>query len=754
MMSKMNKFGNREVLIIIILFLALSQNMAAKGKKKDILFLVPYHSKTQIWQSFTESAKKEFKDSTRYSLHFYYVVTNMNNYFHLNEYARDERQLILNALEEIKEKGINPDMLIIHGDYLSHSAARLDEPILRNTPTICTGVVDPNYGDLLAKRPNVVVMESRPAVKENLDFICALGYPSYVVTVMDSTYVDDCIRRSFLAQVGNDTLHYRPNLFLEQLDRISSPHKRDKRITLFPISIMNPHKNDRHPGTPGGFDLNWIFYTQQQSTSFLHIKNDVYSNVAMNYNIGPYFAMTPEYFNLPLLNPMNSCMGGYFTPFPSMWEQTHPIVDKILSGTAPKNIPWVVLKKEYWLDWRICKRVHNYASEFPEGVNFVNLPLSKKSKTLYWIIRLSVPFIVILFVIYAIILPAVVFVKQKRMHKGLLNKAKEAKRYEQQVVSILSELDSYLWQLYKDGTIEFSDTFYMDFNIPVKAVPLDTVLESTHEPGRSSLKAMLMKDNFDGGADLEVLLDLPGTDSVTAVRIHMICLPAEENGVALKAGFFYFDEKTHYRNEELHKVYSRSEEISEKENFLASVSPELMEPIKNIIGYSRLLAHKFNVLSDQEKVNFGESLMRNNTQLLGLLNEVFDSTKGKSDDDPRSLAPNLVSELLDEVLMNFSISPSVSVQLIPGPSGSRIVVNRYVFIQVVNILISNALNSCKGDIYVGWLEDEGNVVIFIDNADPEIANCRRMVESMGCSVSVGKSGPSGIIRLEMLFKRS
>lgn len=43
-MSKMNKFGNRVVLIIIILFLALSQNMAAKGKKKDILFLVPYHS--------------------------------------------------------------------------------------------------------------------------------------------------------------------------------------------------------------------------------------------------------------------------------------------------------------------------------------------------------------------------------------------------------------------------------------------------------------------------------------------------------------------------------------------------------------------------------------------------------------------------------------------------------------------------------------------------------------------------------------
>lgn len=753
-MSKMNKFGNREVLIIIILFLALSQNMAAKGKKKDILFQVPYHSKTQIWQSFTESAKKEFKDSTRYSLHFYYVVTNMNNYFHLNEYARDERQLILNALEEIKEKGINPDMLIIHGDHLSHSAARLDEPILRNTPTICTGVVDPNYCNLLAKRPNVVVMESRPAVKENLDFIWALGCPSYVVTVMDSTYVDDCIRRSFLAQVGDDTIHYRPNLYLEQLDRISSPRKRDSKITLFPISTMNPHKNDRHPGKPGGFKLDWIFYTQQQSTSFLHIKNDVYSDIAMQYNIGPYFAMTPEYFNLTLLNPMNSCMGGYFTPFPSMWKQTHHIVDKIFSGVSPKNIPWEVLEREYWLDWRICKRIHDYASDFPDGVHFVNLPLSKRSRMHYWLLRLAFPSLVILLVIYAAIVPVFVFMRQKRMHRGLLNKAKEAHRYEQQVVSILSELNSYLWHLHKDGTVEFSDTFYRDYNIDAKVVPLDTILERAHEPGRSSFKEMLMKESFDGGADLEVMLDLPGTDSATAVRVHSICLPAEGNDIVIKAGFFYFDEKTHYRNEELHKVYSRSEEISEKENFLAAVSPELMEPIKNVIGCSWLLAHKFNVLTDQEKVNCGESLMRNNTQLLGLLNEVFDSTKGKSDDDPRSLAPNLVSELLDEVLMNLSISPSVSVQLIPGPSGSRIVVNRYVFIQVVNILISNGLNCCKGDIYVGWLEDEGNVVIFIDNADPEIANCRRMVESMGCSVSVGKSGPSGIIRLEMLFKRS
>ncbi|MGN1210501.1 MAG: hypothetical protein ACI4TM_02360, partial [Candidatus Cryptobacteroides sp.] len=632
--------------LILELLVVLSLSSCHKAvQKKEIAVLVPYSSMTQIWHSFEEAAKEEFSDTLRYNLHFYQTADYVTEVFAARSYAHDSRPNVERTLKRIKREGINPDLIITYGDYLAHAAASLEDSLLTETPVLCAGVVHPRWKELLAARPNFVVMEAKPQVKENLDFIKAMGFPHYVVTVMDSTYIDDHIRYHILEQIGNDP-DYRPNLYLEDVDRIQSPNKRDSRITLLPVSIMYPEKNDRHPDIQGAFDLNWIFYTQQQGTSFLNIKEDAYSNSAMNYNIGPYFTMTPEYFNLPLINAMNTCLGGYFTPFPSMWKQLHPIVDKLLSGTPPRMIPWGVLEKDFWLDWRLVKSINPYASDFPKGVKFVNLPWRQRSRVMYWSLPVLISILVVLFIIYAVIVPSVMSVRQKRQRRLLLEKAKEAARSEKQVEYILSELDSYMWQMLPDGTVKFSPSFYRDFGLPDDYVlDNESILKYIHEPGRSQLNELALSADFDGEVDMEVMVDIPGSAAARAILVHTISLTrmrAQANpDIPLKAGFFYFNDEAHNRNEELRQAYRRSEEVAEKESFLASMSTKFKEPLDRIVRSSRILARKFNELDDEQKEEYGQQVMDANDRLIGLLDEVMGDTRQTAGDDSGMSRKNL-----------------------------------------------------------------------------------------------------------------
>lgn len=252
---------SRYIFIFVFLLLGLCAN-AKKPVKKEIVFLTPYEAKTQIIQQYIESAQNEFADTSRYRLHFYAVYEYVGNYFTKNEYARDLSHLLERIMGFVRKDGYKPDLFIINQDFLSQAVAKSDDPLLKSTPILCIDLMHPEWNGLLKNSPNITVIENEPAVKENIDFITDLGFSNYIVTVMDSTYIDDHLREHILSQLGSDTLRYRPNLHLEQVDRIQSPHKRDKRTTLFPISIMNPEKNNRHPDVPGGFDLEWIFYTR------------------------------------------------------------------------------------------------------------------------------------------------------------------------------------------------------------------------------------------------------------------------------------------------------------------------------------------------------------------------------------------------------------------------------------------------------------------------------------------------------------
>lgn len=729
----------------------------SKVEKKEIAIIAPYERSTQIWQDFVDSAKKEFADTARYDLHFYYVYTYVGHYWEKKEYERDLSAQLARTLNLLKKEIGTPDLIIIEGDVLSHSAARLDEPLLEDTPIICTDVICPEWKDLLPLMSNVVVMEAKPEVKKNLDFIQELGFSNYVVTVMDSTYVDDKIRDCILAQIGDDPEHYRPNLHLEQEDRIHNKTLRDSRVTLFPISTMWPEKNDRHPDTPGSFKYEWIFNTQQQETSFLHIKHDEYSTIAMSYNIGPFFTMTPEYFNMNLISALNYCIGGYFTPFPSMWEQIHPIADKILNGTEPKMIPWGTLKKDYWLDWRLVKQIHPYANQFPKGVKFVNLPWDERSKTLNTCLSVLLTLLIVFVIIYAIIIPSRLARKQKKQRALVLKKAQEADKAKTQVEFILSQTDSYVWRMLPDLSLKFSPSFYTDFGIPEgSSLDCEKILQFILEPGRSEFRKLLYQKDFEGESDMEVLLQSPSWEKARPILLHTISLSSvtdeKHKDYHLKAGLFYFNDESYQKNEELRKAYRRSEEIKEKEKFLASMDDKFLKPVDNIIFFSKLLSEHFGELNTEQKSDCEEKVMSNNDALMELLDKVMGDTQQQRSSQIKLENLNL-AELMEEIYISHSVSPNKKVRLEfhPGPDNCEILANRAVLSQIMNSLITEAFNNCKGKISIGWEENaELATVIYIDNAFNDIANCSQMIEPMGGKIEV-YDYPGSDTRVELVF---
>lgn len=727
----------RKLLLILPLLGCLASCRKAV-EKKDIVIMASYENGTQMWQNYAAIARKEFSDTSKYNVRVYYVYEHTFS----KEYERDYSRELARVLNYVKREVAHPDIIILQGDYLSHAAARLDDPLIKNTPLLCTGVVDPGWNNLLPSMPNVVVMESRPEVRKNLDFIQELGFSNYVVTVMDSTYVDDRIRERILEEIGNDTEHYRPNLHLEQEDRIYDKDARDRRITLFPVSIMWPEKNDRHPGDPGAFELDWIFNTNQQETAFLHIKEDMYSNVAMSYNIGAYLTMTPEHFNLPLINGLSYCLGGYFTTWQSMWKQLHPIVDKLLDGTDPKQIPWGTLKKDYWLDWRLAKSIRPYASDFPDYVNFVNLPWQERSRALNIFVFLLILLLILAFIVFAVIVPSILSARQKRQMKLLYEKATEAEHTKSQVEYIISQLNAYIWRMLPDRKLLFSPSFYKDFNIPAdKAIEYENILEYMEEPGRSQLRDLLAQDFFPE-TELEIVMNIPGHKEPSALLLHLMCLSdagaGKESEYHLKAGFFYFNDEAYKRNEEMRQAYRRNEEISKKEQFLVSMNEEFLKPVDKILFFAGMLANNFNEMSDTQKSDCEQELMKANGRLTSLLSRVMGDTE-LNNIEKIELSYLNVSKLLEEIYMSHSVVKDPGSQLIfsPGPADCEIWANRPLLLQIMDSLISDAFAMDQGDITIGWRENKKiGVVIFILNSGADISKCDRMIESVGANVEV------------------
>ena len=347
-------------------------------------------------------------------------------------------------------------------------------------------------------------------------------------------------------------------------------------------------------------------------------------------------------------------------------------------------------------------------------------------------------------------------IRQKKQRKQLFEKAMEAEQSNIQVEYILSELNSYTWRMFKDRIVRFSPSFYKDFGLPEEDISIDKILEYVLEPKRDTFRQMMLRDGFEGEKDIELLLRMPSDGQVRAVSVHIISVAGTEDKDGVKAGFFYFNDEAYKRNEELKQAYRRSEEVAEKESFLASMNDEFRKPVNEIVFYSSLLADHFNDLSDERKTDCEDKVKRANDSLLTLLDSVMGDTLQTRDFEKIIISNVRVGEIMEEIYINSSVHSGGESRIVccPGRETCEIESNRPVIYQVMNSLISDALKKSNGRITIGWTENSaGETIIFIDNANSDTNQYAKMIASVGGRIDMNYF-PGMPARVEIRFTHS
>ncbi len=731
--------------------------------KKRILVLYQIESNTVQETMFKDEVKKVFGDTSRYELTMResdlrpFQRAPLREYFH-NAVPSVNRQL--NAFDG------QPDLVIVHSEDLAHSAAMCDHPKLTRCPVVCMGVVNPSYNDsLVMRRDNFVVFQQTVDLRENIDFIQKINPQPWLVIPLDSTYIDDYLRQEIIDQLGSDTVHYATNLHYETVARYVSPPGRDySRISLIPISLEYPLENQ--PIADSIKTLRGVLHVKSAFCNYLRIKDDCYSDQALQFNLGLFFSMTPNQFNKPINSALNACVGGYFTPWFEQFRQMKPTIDLLLSGANPKSVGHHSFVEDYWIDWRLGKQFLPFAEDFPRGTRFVNMPWYESSRAAKKLKDFWIPWTVALFVFLLIAIPLCITIYKIRQQQKLVEQGNRSNEEEMRIESLMLALNVVSWELSADKLITFPEKARPVLGLKQNSIPLDNILQLLSESDRQALLKAIDEVPESGLSQLEVLVSLADGQQHSVVIFinhnhdnsqHFIC-----NGLAFN------NDKEHELKQEREQALKRSEEANVKEAFLASMSHEIRTPLNAIVGFSDILVSQHSLLTKDERQQYGKYVKDSNEQLLRLLDDILHYSSDNKRDHHLKLSTKDVESMIDEIYNIHTVIVPQHLQLIylRGPK-AKMLVNRVSLLQIMSNIINNAIKfTDKGSITIGWnLESDVDgkwVVLFVEDtgigiAPDKIANiftkyyktsstssgagiglslCKHLVEKMGGTISV------------------
>lgn len=682
------------------------------------------------------------------------------------------------VLDNIQRSGYRPDMVILCGDKAAHGVASCHGPMVENVPVVFIGVQYPEYRDLLASRPNFTGFKSYPDIGRNLDLIREYRQFTWVTTSLDSGYMDDYLREQAVWQLS-DTARYNANVNLSSPYTFVKNELRDSlRMTLIPLSAEDDSRNWTDHEHNTGFNYSFMLQSGRRNTTYLRMKDDVWSDAALFQGLGPYFTMTPQRFNLKMEGVMNKCVGGYFAPYPVMMKDLHSVVDDIfIRGKMPSEIPWGLHRNDYWLSWDYFHRFHRYANEFPKEFHFVNLPWSDRSASCRFLYRYGYQLAILLAVMTLVF--AVIRQRRKRLLAGelLQRQGAEAQEISQRIEYLVTANNGLIFHVENNGHLVLSDQAYRRFNLSP-----DITVYDLYGLINSDNKGEFIRQMEDSSApmnEMVVSLCLSGSPDVHHVRV-LFSHPARKDSVNKTIGMIIIIDEMMRRQEEIDAAYRKEEESVLKSSFLASMGHEIRTPLNAIVGFSKLLVEMNGSLEEEEKAQYNEIITANTIQLLSLIDNVISTSEEQSKDFKLDLSEKDVDTLMEELYMTHSVIVPQRLRFIysKGDSRDRVRVNRSSLLQVVSNLMNNAVKfTDSGSITLGWTEDHDHVIIFVEDTGCGISEdmlpkvfekyvkagtsegaglglplCRRLVTLMGGEIKV-KSEPGKGSRFEVVLPR-
>jgi len=668
------------------------------SQRHTIVVLTQFATGTPAYVTLDKSLRQEF-DSTRYRLILQNACDPSSEYVYKGEYFHDVGSVMEARLDALD---CTPDLIMLQGAMLAYSGALSRHPLLQSVPVLCFNVANPQWEGILHKK-NFVVMESRPAIRENINFIRNLHLSSWMVTCLDHTYLDDYLHKEIDRQIGYDSVRYHVEYHPRMSQMISPEHRDSTCSTLIPISLVHPENELSDSTAATWYDSNGFMQLQENGMTFLRIKDDSYGNLALEYNLGLFLTLCPDVFNLPVTRALNGCLGGYLTPWTEMMLEIHPIADQLLEGIKPSHIPWQKHHCDYWLDWRLASLIHPYAEDFPCYVHFVNLPWERTSRLHMFLYSYGLPLLLLLILGAIILIPALLAIKTYRQHILIVRQGENARITEHQIEDALAAAHAYHFFITPDGMLHLSDSVCRTLGIRPRPMLLDVVLRFVHQPMRDELRRFVVQsDEESRQMDVVAHSFRDGVDHAFLVQLTKI---DDEHTGRLVTGIVMLNDEAFRVEEERKEAYRCSEEVTAKESFLAAMGHEIRTPLNAIVGFAQVLIDHHDDLSDEERSVYGQYIIESNDDLLHLLENVMNYSRSGGDSMHLELSRHNVTKLMEEVYITHSvIIPShLSFNYHRGPEGLEVNVNRTSLHQVVSNLMNNAIKFTeKGGITIGW----------------------------------------------------
>ena len=685
------------LLAATILTLGACHRPSADRETKNILIIQDMDFREQASAIIHKAFEKEFGGHSRYNITYARGGRAPFDRVNIKVPFLSQSTRILESLVQIQQK---PDLIILLGDIMAHSGASCDHPWMREVPVLCLDVIYPEWEGRLAAHKNFVVMQAKPEPKKNIDFIRDMGGPSWIVTVLDSTYTDDKLRQSILEQMGNDKEHYITNLNYETYKWAISYQFRDQRSTIIPLNLEYTEFNGIDTIHNARFQLPGMLRIVNNHLTFLRLKDDVFIDRALGYNIGAYYSQTPKYFNVEYLSSLNSCIGGYMTPWPEVAKQAHPLIDRLLDGENPADIPWQTLQKDYWMDWRISKSIHPYAEDFPSYVKFVNLPWEKQSRLHDWIYNHWLLLLIVLLTLFIVITPFAMYFRSRRIHRALLAESLKADKNRYYIEKIMAASNSYIWEMTPQKEFNIGSELAKMVGTEKLHIPLENMLSYITE-GREEFRQAFNETEC-GSTSVDFVADMPNIG--THAYITYINRTRNQDGTLHCNGFTVLNDEAHEATELRRKAFLLSEEAYTKESFLAAMSHEIRNPLNAIIGFADILSTQHNMLTEEERTAYGDYLNESMTQLLELLDTIMSDTNVKGQDLTLKLSRYNMIEIMDFIFHTHKVivPGNLKFNYKRGPQ-TTILANRTAILQIVSNLMNNAIKFTRqGSITLGW----------------------------------------------------
>jgi signal transduction histidine kinase len=193
-----------------------------------------------------------------------------------------------------------------------------------------------------------------------------------------------------------------------------------------------------------------------------------------------------------------------------------------------------------------------------------------------------------------------------------------------------------------------------------------------------------------------------------------------------------------------YKVAQRTEALEKANNakteFMASMSHELRTPLNSIIGYSERLLKKYSDDWDDRAVDSMETIKRNGTHLLNLINDILDLAKIDSGKFELFIKPCHIQELIEDTASTLTHQISEKKHTLILPTVYPFTILMADPVRLTQVLLNILGNAIK------YTPAEGQIKVTVDK--------RKLDDQLYCRISIIDNG-KGISEEQqaLLFKR-